>query len=110
MNKVHFKDPLCYLCLPGKFLVASPFVTQEAKGSNTAFFAKIFFKFYRFCRFYRIHLGKTLLAFHPHVYHISFNKQVPLVYGCNFDTIFDGDRKQFLWIKIYDNNRTIFSP
>ena len=24
------------------------------------FFAEIIFKFYRFCRFYRIHLGKTL--------------------------------------------------
>ena len=26
------------------------------------FFAKIFFKFYRFCRFYRIQFGKTLLV------------------------------------------------
>ena len=48
MNKVHFKDPLCYLCLLGT-VVASWFVTQEIEGSNTAFFAKIFVKFYRFC-------------------------------------------------------------
>ena len=61
MNKVHLKDPLCYLCLPGAGL-ALWFVTQEVEDSNTAFFAKIVFKFYRFCTFYRVHLGKTLIV------------------------------------------------
>ena len=41
MNKVHFKDPLCYLCLPGA-VVAFWFVTQEVEGSNTAFLQKYF--------------------------------------------------------------------
>ena len=40
------------------------------------------------------------LACHSRVHHISLNKQVSLVYGCNFDTIFARNRKQFLWIKI----------
>ena len=39
MNKVHFKDPLCYLCLPGA-VVAFWFVKQEVAGSNTPFLQK----------------------------------------------------------------------
>ena len=50
------KDPLCYLCLPGP-VVSSWFLTQEVAGWNTLV-AKIFD---RFCRFYRIQLGKTRL-------------------------------------------------
>ena len=60
MNWVQFKDPVSHMCSAGA-VVACWFVTQEVAGSNTHFFAKMFFKFYRFCRFYRIHLGKTLL-------------------------------------------------
>ena len=41
MNKVHFKDPLCYLCLPGT-VVASWFVTHEVEGSNIALLQKYF--------------------------------------------------------------------
>ena len=41
MNMVYFKDPFCYLCLPGA-VVASWFVTQEVPGSNTPFLQKYF--------------------------------------------------------------------
>ena len=41
MNKVHFKDLLCYLCLAGT-VVASWLVTQEVEGSDTAFCTNIF--------------------------------------------------------------------
>ena len=41
MNKVPFKDLLCYLCLPGT-VVASWLFTQEVEGSNTAFCKKYF--------------------------------------------------------------------
>ena len=61
INWAQFKDPVSHMCLAGA-LVACWFVTQEVGGSNTHFFAKIFFKFCRFCRFYRIHLGKTLMT------------------------------------------------
>ena len=40
-------------------MVASWFITQEVAGSNTPFLQKYFF--FKFYRFYRIHLGKTLL-------------------------------------------------
>ena len=49
------------MCLAGT-VVACWFVTQEVAGLNTHFFAKLFFKFYFFCRFYRIHLAKTLMS------------------------------------------------
>ena len=60
MNWVQFKDPVSHVC-PAGAVVACWFVTQEVAGSNTHFLQKCFFKFYRFCRFYRINLGKTLL-------------------------------------------------
>ena len=53
-----FKDPHCYLCLPGS-VVACWFITQ-AVGVRIHFFCKN--NFYRFCRFFRIHLGKTWLG------------------------------------------------
>ena len=61
MNWAQFKDPVSHMCLAGT-VVACWFGTQEVEGSNTHFFAKIFFRFYRFCRLYRIHLGKTLMC------------------------------------------------
>ena len=54
MNKVHFKDPFCYLSLPST-VVESSLVTWEVEGSNTAFFAKIFFTY----SVDSIELGKT---------------------------------------------------
>ena len=54
---VQFKDSLCCQCLPGT-VVACWFPTQEIAGSNTPFLQKVF---YKFCRFFRIHLGKTLI-------------------------------------------------
>ena len=60
MNWAQFKDPVSHMCLAGA-VVACWFVAQEVVGSHT-FIAKIFFKFYGFCRFYSIHLGKTLLG------------------------------------------------
>ena len=53
MKWAQFKDPVSHMCLAGA-VVACWFMTQEVSGSNTHFFAKIFFKFYRFCRFYSI--------------------------------------------------------
>ena len=38
-NKVHFKDPLCYLCFSGT-VVACWFITQEEASSNTTFLRK----------------------------------------------------------------------
>ena len=55
MNWAQFKDPHCYLCLYGTVL-ACWIIAQEVMGSNTPFLQK---EFYRFCRFFRIHLGKT---------------------------------------------------
>ena len=57
MNRAQFKDPTSHMCLAG-VVVACWFVAQEVVGSNTHFLQKYF---YRFCRFYRIYLGKTLL-------------------------------------------------
>ena len=51
MNWAQFKDLHCFLCLHGA-VVACWFITQEAGGSNKN-------NFYRSCRFFRIHLGKT---------------------------------------------------
>ena len=50
-----FKGPHCYPCLHGAVL-ACWFITQEVGGLNTPF-CRI--NFYRFCRSFGIHLGKT---------------------------------------------------
>ena len=57
MNWLEFKDPLCYLCLPGAE-VECWFLTQEIVISNPPF-AKIFFKF---CRFFEVDLGKIRIT------------------------------------------------
>ena len=57
MNWVPFKDLHSYLCFHGA-VVACQFITQMVGGSKTPFLKK---KFYRCCRFFRIHLGKTRL-------------------------------------------------
>ena len=59
MNWAQFKDPHCYLCLHGT-LEAFWFITQEVGGSNTPFCNN---NFYRFCRFFRINLGKTGMCY-----------------------------------------------
>ena len=53
MNWGQFKDLICYLCLHGT-VVSSLSLIQEVMGSRLSLFAKLF---YKFCRFYRIHLG-----------------------------------------------------
>ena len=58
MNWDQSKDPYYYLCLYGA-VVACWFITPKLGGLNTPF-AKIFF--YRFCRLFRIHLGKTRMC------------------------------------------------
>ena len=57
MNWAQFKDPHCYLCLHGT-VEACWFITQEVGGLNIPFCKN---NFYRFCRFFRINLGKTRL-------------------------------------------------
>ena len=67
MNWAQFKDPVPHTCLGGA-VIACWFVAQELAGSNTVHIScKIIFEFYRFCRFYRIHLGKTVVSHSPSV-------------------------------------------
>ena len=68
MNWAQFKDLHCYLCLHGA-LLAWWFITQEVGGSNTPLCKN---NFYRFCRFFRINLGKTRII------HTSTDRQLPL--------------------------------
>ena len=46
------------MCCAGAVL-ACWFITQEVGGSNAPFCTNIFYRFCRFCKFFRIHLGKT---------------------------------------------------
>ena len=55
MHWDQFKSSLCYLCPPGAE-VECWFLTQKIASSNTPFLQIMFFKF---CRFFRINLGKT---------------------------------------------------
>ena len=55
MKWVLVKGCLCHPRLPGAE-VEHWFLTQEIVGSSTTFYKNILQKF---CRFYRIHLGKT---------------------------------------------------
>ena len=62
MNWAQFKDPVSHVWLSGT-VVACWFVAQEVVGLNTHFLQKYFSSSTdSVCRFYGIHLRKTLLG------------------------------------------------
>ena len=58
MNRAQFKDLVSTKCLAG--VVVACCCPRGSRFEYT-FLQKYFFKFYRFCRLYRIRLGKILL-------------------------------------------------